>query len=120
MSKPKMLFGVRGRGSGRSIALAQAEVLAEVSVNPPATKEEAEAFLRIQIKRCKVNLANARDRGDARAQSHLERKLAVYEYLNRVVTSQVNVPREAQRECPECKVVAVDIFGHCSCCGRNW
>ena len=111
---------LRGRGEGKTLAAAQAEVLAEMSVNPPVSKEEAEAFLRVQIKRCRMNLANAKDRGDTRAQSHLERKLAVYEYLNRVITSQVNVPREAQRECPECKVVSVDIFGHCSCCGKNW
>lgn len=113
------LFGQR---SGKAHNAALYEVYDEMSVDPPATKQEAEAFLRLHIKRCRVNLANAKDRGDTRAQINLTRKLAVYEYLARVVAErqEVNQPQEATRECPHCRVHSVDIFGHCHCCGQNW
>ena len=92
----------------------------EMSVYPPATAKEAEAFCRIQIKRCNMNLANAKDRGDKRAVVHLERKLAVYEYLMQMSTSAVNAEAKVMRECPNCRVTSVDIFGLCHCCGKNW
>ena len=115
----KVMF-LRGRGEGKALHAAQLETLDEFTVHPPATKEEATAFLRLQIKRCRVNLANAKDRGDNRAKAHLERKLAVYEYLKRTLDAQQNVPVEAIRECPDCRVYAVDNFGLCHCCGKVW
>ena len=113
------LFGQR---SGKAQDATLYEVYDEMSVYPPASKQEAEAFLRLHIKRCQVNLANAKDRGDNRAKAHLERKLAVYEYLMRVVAErqEANQPDKAMRECPNCRVTSVDNFGHCHCCGKNW
>lgn len=111
------LFGQR---SGKAQSAALYEVYDEMSVYPPASKQEAEAFLRLNIKRCQVNLANAKDRGDERAKAHLERKLAVYEYLMQMSTSAVNVEAKAMRECPNCRVTSVDNFGHCHCCGKNF
>ena len=121
MSKAKELFISLGqRGGGKAHAAAVQDVYNERAIQPSATKGEALAFLRVHAKRCRINLANAKDRNDTRAQAHLERKLAVYEYLERVVNSQVNVPKEATRECPECLTHSVDIFGHCACCGKDW
>lgn len=60
------------------------QVTDEMSVYPPVTPQEAEAFCRVHIKRCNMNLANAKDRGDKRAITHLERKLAVYQYLHKL------------------------------------
>ena len=105
------------RRNGKTMAAVMAEVHTELTVHPPASKEEVQAFLRLQIKRCRVNLANARDRGDLRAQANISRKLACYEYLNKVVSTQADTPQEATRKCPYCKVHAVDIFGYCHCCG---
>lgn len=121
--KPTIIIGrVFGQRHGKQMTAAAHEVFDEMTAYPPATKEEAQAFLRVQAKRCKMNLANAKNRNDNRAQANLTRKLAVYEYLERVVAEyqKVSQPNEATKECPECKVVAVDIFGHCHCCGRNW
>lgn len=117
----KAMF-LRGRGEGKALHAAQLEILDEFTIHPPATKEEATAFLRLQIKRSRVNLVNAKERGDNRAIAHLERKLAVYEYLARVIAEQqkANQPNEATKECPNCRVHSVDIFGHCHCCGKNW
>lgn len=115
----KAMF-LRGRGEGKALHAAQLEILDEFTVHPPATKEEAMAFLRLQIKRCRVNLVNARDRGDNRAQANLARKLACYEYLEKVIKQQLATPNEAARECPECRTHSVDIFGYCACCGRTW
>ena len=81
------LFGQR---NGKAQEAALLEVYDEMSVYPPASKQEVEAFLRLHIKRCRVNLANAKDRGDNRAKANLERKLAVYEYLMQMSTSAVN------------------------------
>ena len=106
--------------TGKANTAALYEVYDEMTVYPPATKQEAEAFLRLHIKRCRVNLANARDRGDNRAKAHLERKLAVYEYLIQRSTSAVNVEAKAMRECPYCRVTSVDIFGLCHCCGKTF
>lgn len=113
------LFGQR---NGKAQSAALYEVYDEMSVYPPASKQEAEAFLRLNIKRCQVNLANAKDRGDNRAKVHLERKLAVYEYLMRVLAErqEINQPTKAMRECPNCRVTSVDNFGHCHCCGKNF
>ena len=124
--------GVRGNGkptvsllqqverrNGKTMAAVMAEVHTELTVHPPASKEEVQAFLRLQIKRCRVNLANAKDRGDLRAQANISRKLACYEYLSEVANSQVSTPVEATRECPYCRVHSVDIFGYCHCCGRS-
>lgn len=111
------LFGQR---NGKAQDAALYEVYDEMSVYPPASKQEAEAFLRLNIKRCQVNLANAKDRGDNRAKIHLERKLAVYEYLMQMSTSAVNAEVKAMRECPNCRVTSVDIFGLCHCCGKNF
>ena len=109
------LFGQR---SGKAHEAALYEVYDEMSVYPHASKQEVEAFLRLHIKRCRVNLANAKDRGDNRAKAHLERKLAVYEYLMQMSTSAVNAEAKAMHECPNCKVTSVDIFGLCKCCGK--
>lgn len=111
------LFGQR---NGKAQEAALYEVYDEMSVYPPASKQEVEAFLRLHIKRCRVNLANAKDRGDNRAKAHLERKLAVYEYLMQMSTSAVNAEAKSMRECPNCRVTSVDIFGLCHCCGKNW
>lgn len=111
------LFGQR---NGKAQEAALYEVYDEMSVYPPASKQEVEAFLRLHIKRCRVNLANAKDRGDNRAKTHLERKLACYEYLEKVIKQQMCTPSEATRECPECRTHSVDIFGYCACCGRTW
>ena len=111
------LFGQR---NGKAQEAALLEVYDEMSVYPPASKQEVEAFLRLHIKRCQVNLANAKDRGDNRAKAHLERKLAVYEYLMQMSTSAVNAEVKAMRECPNCRVTSVDIFGLCHCCGKTF
>lgn len=111
------LFGQR---NGKAQEAALLEVYDEMSVYPPATKQEVEAFLRLHIKRCRVNLANAKDRGDNRAKAHLERKLAVYEYLMQMSTSAVNAESKVMRECPNCRVTSVDIFGLCHCCGKTF
>lgn len=111
------LFGQR---NGKAQGAALLEVYDEMSVYPPASKQEVEAFLRLHIKRCQVNLANAKDRGDNRAKAHLERKLAVYEYLMQMSTSAVNAEAKAMRECPYCRVLSVDIFGICHCCGKTF
>lgn len=124
--------GVRGNGkptisllnqvakrNGKTMASVMLEVHDEMTVHPPASKEEVQAFLRLQIKRCRVNLANAKNRGDLRAQANISRKLACYEYLNKVSKSQVSTPVGATRECPYCRVHAVDIFGYCHCCGKS-
>lgn len=109
------LFGQR---NGKDQEAALYEVYDKMSVYPPATKQEVEAFLRLHIKRCQVNLANAKDRGDTRAKANLERKLAVYEYLMQMSTSAVNSETKVVRECPNCKVTSVDNFGLCHCCGK--
>lgn len=106
--------------TGKANTAALYEVYDEMTVYPPATKQEVEAFLRLHIKRCRVNLANAKDRGDNRAKAHLERKLAVYEYLMQMSTSAVNAEVKPMLECPNCRVTSVDIFGICHCCGKNW
>lgn len=113
---------VFGQRSGKTMATVVLEVCDEMTIHPPASKEEVQAFLRLHLKRCRVNLANAKDRGDTRAQANLARKLACYEYLEKAVAErqQANKPSEAIKECPECRVYSVDIFGHCSCCGKNW
>ena len=124
--------GVRGNGkptvsllqqverrNGKTMAAVMAEVHTELTVQPHASKEEVQAFLRLQIKRCRVNLANAKDRGDFRAQANISRKLACYKYLSEVANNQVSTPIEATRECPYCRVHSVDILGYCHCCGRS-
>ena len=111
------LFGQR---SGKAQEATLYEVYDEMSVYPPASKQEVEAFLRLHLKRCRVNLANAKDRGDNRAKAHLERKLAVYEYLMQMSTSAVNAEAKVMRECPNCRVTSVDIFGLCHCCGKTF
>lgn len=111
---------VFGQRNGKAQEAALLEVYDEMSVYPPASKPEVEAFLRLHIKRCRVNLANAKDRGDNRAKAHLERKLAVYEYLMQMSTSAVNAEAKAMRECPNCRVTSVDIFGLCHCCGKTF
>ena len=115
--KINKLFGQR---NGKAQEAALYEVYDEMSVYPPATKQEAEALLRMQIKRCRVNLANAKDRGDSKAKARLERKLAVYEYLMQMSTSAVNAEVKPMRECPNCRVTSVDNFGLCHCCGKSW
>ena len=111
------LFGQR---NGKTTAAVALEVYDEMTIHPPASKEEVEAFLRLQMRRCRVNLANAKDRGDNRAKAHLERKLAVYEYLMQMSTSAVNAETKPMRECPNCRVTSVDIFGLCHCCGKTF
>lgn len=109
-----------GQSTGKAQEAALLEVYDEMSVYPPASKQEVEAFLRLHIKRCRVNLANAKDRGDNRAKANLERKLAVYEYLMQMSTSAVNDEAKVMRECPNCRVTSVDIFGICHCCGKTF
>ena len=126
--------GVRGNGkptvsllqqierrNGKTMAAVMAEVHTELTVHPPASKEEVQAFLRLQIKRCRVNLVNAKDRGDLRAQANISRKMACYEYLSMVIAErqEANQSTKATRECPYCRVHSVDIFGYCHCCGRS-
>lgn len=106
--------------NGKAQEAALYEVYDKMSVYPPATKQEVEAFLRLHIKCCHVNLANAKDRGDTRAKVNLERKLAVYEYLMQMSTSSVNEEDKAVRECPNCRVTSVDNFGLCHCCGKTF
>lgn len=84
-----------GQRAGKGLEAATYEVINEMSVDPPATPKEAEVFCRIQIKRCRMNLANAKDRGDKRAVIHLERKLAVYEYLYRLSKTEAPPARLA-------------------------
>lgn len=120
ISNPLNTIIVGRRGNGRSFATALDAVTTELSVDPPASKQEVEAFLRLHIKRCRVNLANAKDRGDNRAKAHLERKLAVYEYLMQMSTSAVNAEVKPMRECPNCRVTSVDLFGLCHCCGKTF
>lgn len=91
-------------------------VMDEMTPYPPVTAEEAEAFCRIHIRRCNVNLANAKDRGDKRAVINLGRKLAVYEYLYRLAKDKADVLKETT-SCPHCLVYAVDKDGVCACCG---
>lgn len=120
-AKSRLMVGqVFGQWSGKTMAAVAYEVYDEMTIHPPASKEEVQAFLRLQIKRCRVNLANAKDRGDNRAQANLTRKLACYEYLEKVIKQQLATPSEAARECPECRTYSVDIFGYCACCGRTW
>lgn len=113
------LVEVLGKRCGKGQAAASYEVYDEMSVYPSVTKQEAEAFLRLHTKRCQVNLANAKDRGDKRAIPHLERKLAMYKYLRGLVATQEEAVK-AMRECPNCRVTAVDNLGHCHCCGKDW
>lgn len=122
-TKSKLTFAnIIGQRSGKAQAAALLEVYDEMSVHPPASQQEVETFLRLHIKRCRVNLAGAKDRGDNRAAAHLERKLAVYEYLTKVLNERKegNKPIEAMRECPNCRVTSVDNFGHCHCCGGDF
>lgn len=111
--------GVRSGKGANAILL---EVLDEMSVQPPATPKEAETFCRIQIKRCRMNLANAKDRGDKRAVLHLERKLAVYEYLYRLAQTEAPpamIVRDQVESCPNCRVHAVGTSsGVCPVCGQ--
>ena len=113
-----------GRGGGKALLTAAiAEVAIEVSGIPQATPEEAIAFCNLQIKRCNVNLVNARDRGDVRAAMHLERKLAVYQHLRGLCLKEVaTIQAEAQEatECPVCRTHSVEPSGYCACCGRAW
>lgn len=85
-----------------------------------ATKQEAQEFLRVQLKRCRVNLENAKQRGDSTAQANILHKIACFEYLEGTIIGKQETPVEAMRECPNCRVYALDIFGHCSCCGKNF
>lgn len=105
------------RRGGKGMACTIWEVQKELSVNPPATAEEALTFCRLQIKRCNVNLANAKDRGDKRAIINLERKLAVYEYLYKLV-KEAEEPKETVKDCPSCRVYALEN-GVCACCGYS-
>lgn len=75
------------------------------------TAKDAEEFCRVHIKRCKLNLAGALDRKDIKAVAHLERKLAVYEYL-----SKLSRDSDRATECPQCRVTAMKN-GICACCG---
>lgn len=79
---------IRGRGEGKPLYRAFVEVTKALSICPPVTAEEAKAFCQLQIKRCNMNLANAKDRKDKRAVIHLERKLAVYEYLYQLAKAE--------------------------------
>lgn len=107
----KLAEDQRYRRSGKTLSHAVLEATTEMQINPPATPKEAESYCRIQIKRCSINLANAKDRGDSRAVLHLERKLAVYQFLHRLVKGY-----PAAEECPHCKVVTMEK-GVCPCCG---
>ena len=109
---------VFGQRNGKVLSGVVLEIYDEMTPYPPATKEEVQAFLRVQIKRCNVNLANAKDRGDKRAVVNLTRKLAIHEYLEKLVPEQAS--SDGFKECPECEKRSVDIFGYCRCCGKRW
>ena len=101
------------RGGGKSYDAVKLQIWDEMSEYAPATLEEAEAYCRIQIKRCNINLANAKERGDKRAALHLERKLAVYQLMYQLAKT---APMAA--ECPHCRVAAMEN-GVCACCGTT-
>ena len=101
------------RGGGKVHDAVKLQIWDEVSSYPSETPEEAAAFCQTQIKRCKINLANAKDRGDDKAVLHLERKLTIYEYIHTLIGTQITT------ECPNCRVHAVDKNGTCACCGNN-
>lgn len=103
--------------SGKTLDWCKAELWENSLVEPPATAEEALTFCRLQIKRCNINLANAKDRGDKRAIINLERKLAVYEYLYKLA-KEAEEPKEAVKDCPSCRVYALEN-GVCACCGYS-
>ena len=104
--------------SGKSLAAAVHEMWGDTSTCPPATAEEAFAFCDLHIKRCNMNLANAKDRGDKRAVVNLERKLAVYQYLKDLCLDKL-APPAGTSNCPVCLTHSVDSFGHCACCGYS-
>lgn len=114
--KPEPMLRQIGQRAGKSLSLAAWEMWPEHPDSPPATPEEAEAFCRVHIKRCNINLANAKGRGDKRAVLNLERKLAVYEYLYKLSASQV-AAFKSTTACPRCRVYAVGKDRVCSCCG---
>ena len=105
--------GQRGQGKALAGAIEELSALPEVSV------AEVQEFCRVQIKRCGVNLANAKSRGDKRAVAHLERKLGIYQHLQDLLLQQVDPPVGA-RECPECRTHSVNSFGYCACCGKTF
>lgn len=110
------LVQIMGKRVGKSSTAAAFEVITEMSVYPPVSPKEAETFCRIHIKRCNMNLANAKDRGDKRAVLNLERKLAVYEYLYKLAKDKDD-EIESTTDCPSCLVHAVGKDGVCACCG---
>lgn len=83
------------------------------------TKEEALAFLRLELKRCQVNIASAKDRGDKRAVVRLEQKSCVYQYLMDTVVNSSPTDKSL-RECPSCGKLSVDVFGYCYNCDQLW
>ena len=103
------------RGQGKALAGA----IEELSALPEVSAAEAQAFCRVQIKRCEVNLANAKSRGDSRAIANLEKKLAIYQLMRDLLLKQVDPPVGA-RECPECRTYSVNSFGYCACCGKTF
>lgn len=76
------------RGQGKALAGA----IEELSALPEVSAAEAQAFCRVQIKRCGVNLANAKSRGDNRAIANLEKKLAIYQLMRDLLLKQVDPP----------------------------
>ena len=101
------------RGGGKSYDAVKLQIWDEMSEYAPATLEEAEAYCRIQIKRCNINLANAKERGDKRAALHLERKLAVYQLMHQLAKTAPTTS-----ECSHCRVAAMEN-GVCACCGTT-
>lgn len=116
--KSNGVFAQMGKRDGKILGEVTLEVFDELSVYPTVTAEEVELFCRQHIKRCNINLANAKDRGDKRAVAHLERKLTVYEYLYRLVREQSILP-ESITSCPNCRVHSVEENGVCACCGHK-
>lgn len=74
-----------GKRNGKGLAAAAAEAMAEVAELPTVGPQEALEFLRVQIRRATLNRNNAVRRKDKTAEGHLNKKLAVYEYLKGLV-----------------------------------
>lgn len=117
MGPVETITHIVGQRLGKGYFAAAREVFSEATEQPPVSSKEAEVFCRIHIKRCNVNLANAKDRGDKRAIIHLRRKLAVYEYLFELVQKQTSADKI--ETCPNCRVSSIGETGTCPCCGQT-
>lgn len=74
-----------GKRNGKGLATATAEAMAEVAELPTVGPKEALEFLRVQIRRATLNRDNAIQRRDHKAKAHLNKKLAIFEFLKSLV-----------------------------------